>query len=51
MGMTGMFQSDKTNHLRSALASKAPQIKLNGILIFMDIQKPPKDFKFPKRLN
>lgn len=51
MAMMGMFQLAKTNHLRSALASKTPQIKLNGILIFMDNQKPPKDFKFPKQLN
>ena len=52
MAMMGMFQLDKTSHLRSALASKAPQIKLNGILISIDIQKrPPKDFKSPKQLN
>lgn len=47
-----MFQLDKTYLLRSALVSKAPQIKLNGALISIDIQKsPPKDFKFPKQLN
>lgn len=51
MAMMGMFQLDRTNHLRSALASKAPQIKLNGIGIFIDIQKPPKDFKFLKQFN